>query len=813
MKRYLLLFTLIFTYFIHSQENSTFSGSISDFSNGEELIGVKVYTEDHKYGALTNEYGFFSLTLPKGQYSIVISYYGFEKQVLNLDLSTSIRQNIQLKYKVQEIEEVAITGKKENDNITNTEIGVDRLTPKDLENLPMIFGEKDILKAIQLLPGVKDEGEGSAGFTVRGGAADQNLILLDEATVYNASHLLGFFSTFNADALKDVTLYKGNQPANFGGRLSSVVDIKMKEGNNKKFEVDGGIGLIASRLTVQGPIVKNKGSFMVSGRRTYADFVAKGFSKPLRKSGTQLYFYDLNLKANYTLGPKDRIFLSGYFGQDHFKLVDKYTSSIGDGEIYEGNSKTGVQWGNKTGAIRWNHIVNNKLFSNTSLIYSNFDYQIFDESYISPNHFDKFRMTSIINDIHLKQDFQWFANTRNKVVFGVDAILHQSVPGKVESAQSFEQNSVQNPELNEIYTTSFSRSTKHPSLELAAYISDDYQITNKLKATYGLRFSTFSVLGNGESTYTFDNEGKVNDSLFFNKGEFAKNYFNLEPRVALSYAFTNSMSAKLAYSRNTQNIHTLSPSISANPTDIILFTSYHTKPSIADQIAVGWYKNLDNNRYTLNVESYYKQSQNEVDYRNSANFMYSKEIEGELLYGKGRAYGLELQFKKNKGDLTGWVSYTLSKAEKQINGINYNEWYNARQDRTHDLSLVGMYDINPKLTVSATFVIHTGNAVTFPTGHYYLIGDMYPYTSYSGRNQERMPLYHRLDLGLTWHKKSTEKYESSFNFSLYNAYGHQNAFMIMFQQDYSNPEPGPMVAKKISLFRFVPSVTWNFKIK
>src|SRR5690554_4099941 len=463
MKRYLLLFTLIFTYFIHSQENSTFSGSISDFSNGEELIGVKVYTEDHKYGALTNEYGFFSLTLPKGQYSILISYYGFEKLVLTLDLSNSINQNIQLKYKVQEIEEVAITGKKENDNITNTEIGVDRLTPKDLENLPMIFGEKDILKAIQLLPGVKDEGEGSAGFTVRGGAADQNLILLDEATVYNASHLLGFFSTFNADALKDVTLYKGNQPANFGGRLSSVVDIKMKEGNNKKFEVDGGIGLIASRLTVQGPIVKNKGSFMVSGRRTYADFVAKGFSKPLRKSGTQLYFYDLNLKANYTLGPKDRIFLSGYFGQDNFKLVDKFTSSTGDGEIYEGKSNTGLQWGNKTGAIRWNHIVNNKLFSNTSLIYSNFDYRIFNEEDYGNNDYSKYSISSIINDIHLKQDFQWFANTKHKIIFGLDAILHQSVPGKVESEQK-----------NQFGVTQFNRSTKLPSLETAAYISDDY---------------------------------------------------------------------------------------------------------------------------------------------------------------------------------------------------------------------------------------------------------------------------------------------------------------------------------------------------
>jgi hypothetical protein len=802
MKGFLVFVALVTTLFAYAQENATFSGSISDFSNGEKLIGVKIYTIDHKYGALTNEYGFFSLTLPKGQYSIIISYFGFEKQMLAVDLTSSVSRNMQLKYTVQELDEVSISGKKENDNITNTEIGVDRLTPKDLENLPMIFGEKDILKALQLLPGVKDEGEGSAGFTVRGGAADQNLILLDEATVYNATHLLGFFSTFNSDAVKDVTLYKGNQPANFGGRLSSVVDIKMKEGNNKKFEVDGGIGIIASRLTVQGPIVKNKGSFIVSGRRTYADFVGKGFSKALRESGTQLYFYDLNAKANYTLGKKDRIFLSGYFGRDNFKIVNKYTGSINGGSEYQGKSIVGLQWGNKTGTLRWNHIVNNKLFSNTSLIYSNFDFRIFNEEYTEGTDYNKFRISSIINDIHLKQDFQWFANTQHKVIFGLDAILHQSVPGMVESAQS-EAGIVSN----------FNRTTKLPSLELAAYISDDYQITNKLKATYGVRFSTFSILGNGESTYTFDAEGDLQDSLFFRKGQFAKTYVNLEPRAALSYAFNPSTSVKLAYARNTQNIHTLSSSVSSNPADIILFTSYHTKPSIADQIAVGWYKNLLDNRITLNVETYYKQSKNEVDYRNSADFLYSKEIEGELLYGKGRAYGLELQLKKNKGDFTGWASYTLSRTERKISGINYGEWYNARQDRTHDLSLVGMYDINKKLNVSATFVIHTGNAVSFPTGFYYLGGNQYPYTSYSGRNQERMPLYHRLDLGLTWKKKSTEKYESSFNFSLYNAYGQQNAFLILFEQNYANGQQAPMVAKKVSLFRFVPSITWNFKIK
>ncbi|WP_107039898.1 TonB-dependent receptor [Brumimicrobium mesophilum] len=801
MKGLLLLSILFSTFFAFTQENATFSGSISDFSSGEEIIGVQIYTSDHKFGALTNEYGFFSLTLPKGEYSIIVSYFGYEKLLLTLDLSSSIQKNIQLKSKLQEFEEVTVSGTKENDNITNTEIGVDRLRIEDIDKLPMIFGEKDILKAIQLLPGVKDEGEGSAGFTVRGGAADQNLILLDEATVYSASHLLGFFSTFNSDAIKDVTLYKGNQPANYGGRLSSVVDIKMKEGNNKKFQVDGGIGLIASRLTVQGPIVKNKGSFMISGRRTYADFIAKGFSKDLRKSGSQLYFYDLNAKANYKLGEKDRIFISGYFGRDNFIIKDKSYSSNEFGEIYESESQFGLQWGNKTGTIRWNHIINNKLFSNTSLIYSNFDFRIISENNYGDDY-DMYRISSIINDIHLKQDFQWFANSKHKLKFGLDAILHQSIPGMVESEQD-----------NQFGQSKFKRSTTLPSLEMAAYVSDDFQITNKLTATYGLRFSTFSVLGNGESTFTFDKDGSINDSLFFRKGEFAKTYYNIEPRLALSYAFSSVTSIKAAYARNTQNIHTLSPSISSNPMDIILFTSYHTKPSIADQIAVGWFRNFYDNKLGLKIESYFKKTQNEVDYRNSADFLYTKAIEGELLYGKGRAYGLELQLKKNKGDFTGWVSYSLSRTERKMEGINYGEWYNARQDRTHDLSVVGMYDINSKLTLSATFVLHTGNAVTFPTGFYYLGENYYPSTSFSGRNQERMPLYHRLDLGLTWKKKSTEKYESSFNFSLYNAYGQANAYMFQFEQDYTENGPGPMQARKISLFRFVPSITWNFKIK
>lgn len=764
---FLLLFL---TSLLSAQQKYTVSGKINDAKNGEELIGATIKTHDAQFGTVTNEYGFYSLTLPEGKHELVISYFGYEDEKFSVNLSGNVSKDFQLKDETNVLDEIVIKTTKINDNIKNTEMGVERLNPKDMERLPVIFGEKDVVKIVQLLPGVKTAGEGGAGFYVRGGAADQNLILLDEAIVYNASHLMGFFSTFNSDAIKDVTLYKGNQPANYGGRLASVMDIKMKEGNNKRYNVEGGIGLIASRLSVQGPIVKDKGSFLASGRRTYADLFLKT-RKEFRK--TKLYFYDLNLKANYNIGKKDRLYLSGYFGRDVLGLDNLF----------------GLDWGNATGTLRWNRIINDRLFSNTSVIYSEYDYSF----KISADDIS-LKILSKINDINLKQDFQWFINNNNKLRFGAQGIFHQVLPGQVKTDSDL----IQVKKLE-----------KMPGLEFAAYVTNDQQITKKLNATYGLRLTSFSVLGNGEEYHKYQADGQVDTSLLFKKGEFVKTYFHVEPRVSLSYAFTETFSMKAAYARNVQNVHTLSNSTSSNPTDVVLFTSMNIRPELADQVSLGWFKNFKEGMFELSLETYYKSMKNQIDYRNGADVSSNEFLEGELLYGIGRAYGAEIMFRKTTGKLTGWVSYTLSKTERKIDQINEGKWYNAKQDRTHDLSVVATYEFNKKLALSGLFVFYTGNAVTFPTGKYSVNG--VTHFSYTTRNGDRMPNYHRLDLGLTWTNKVTEKFESSFNFSIYNVYGRQNAYTITFRENADNPNVTEAV--RTALFRFVPSITWNFKFK
>jgi hypothetical protein len=770
MKNLLFLFFLFFCFFSYAQQKFTISGKIHDAKNGEELIGASVRTTTGDYATTTNEYGFYSLTIPEGSYTLTVSYIGYDEQKIEIKVTENSTQNFSLKDESTQIDGVVIKTKKSNDNIKNTEMGVERIDPKSIERIPVIFGEKDIVKTLQLLPGVKSAGEGGAGFFVRGGAADQNLILLDEAIVYNASHLMGFFSTFNSDAIKDVTLYKGNQPANYGGRLASVMDIKMKEGNNKRFNVDGGIGLIASRLSVQGPIVKDKGSFLISGRRTYADLFLK-MTKQFNK--TKLYFYDLNLKANYNIGKKDRIFLSGYFGRDVLGM-DKII---------------GIDWGNATGTLRWNHIINDKLFSNTSIIYSDYDY-----SFKISTEDITFKILSRINDVNLKQDFQWFINNNHKFRFGVQGIYHEVLPGQLSS----------NSDLIKI-----KKLPKMPSLELAAYAMNDHQITKKLSATYGIRFTTLSVLGNGNPFYSYDSQGELSSSKTYNRGQFAKTYFNVEPRLALSFAYNETSSFKLAYARNVQNVHTLSNSTSSSPTDVVLFSSLNIKPEVADQVSIGWFKNFKEGMYEVNIESYYKYMQNQIDYRNGANIQSNEFLEGQLLYGIGRAYGVEFIIRKKEGKFTGWISYTLSKTERKIDQINDGNWYNAKQDRTHDLSVVAMYEINKKLALSGVFVFYTGNAVTFPTGKYNVDGETH--FSYTSRNADRMPAYHRLDLGLTWYTKNTEKFESSWNFSIYNVYGRSNAYTISFRQNADNPNVTEAV--RTALFRFVPSITYNFKFK
>jgi hypothetical protein len=771
MKKSLLFFVFLSTCLLgFSQNKFSISGTITEQTKGEALIGVKVRVKDQPYIVATNEYGFYSLTVPEGTYTLVVTYIGYSPQEKVIDLKENLQINFVMEVpseKTKELEVAQVVINKQ-DNVKGSTMGVERLDPKAIAKIPVLLGEKDIIKTLQLLPGVKSAGEGNTGYYVRGGGSDQNLILLDEAPVYNASHLLGFFSTFNSDALKDATLYKGNQPANFGGRLSSVLDIKMNEGNNKRYNVSGGLGLISSKLNVEGPLVKDKGSFLITGRRTYVDVFLKASDK--YKENT-LYFYDLNTKLNYRINDKNKIYASGYFGRD----------VLGFGSSF------GIDWGNATGTVRWNHIFGPKLFSNTSLIYSSYDYQI-----AIKGDGVSFTIKSKVQDYNLKQEFQYFANTKNKIKFGFNVIKHGITPGQFSGTGITSQN------LREV-----------KSIESSVFINNEWEVSDKFSINYGVRESGFTLLGNGQETYSFDAAGKVIGTKIYADNEYVKTYFNLEPRVSFSYAYNPSASIKLAIARNTQNIHLVTNATTSSPTDTWLSSTLNTKPEIADQISAGWFKNFAENAYEFNVETYYKTFQNQIDYRNGANTQANELLEGELLYGIGRAYGMEVILKKKKGKLNGWVSYCLAKTERKIDGINNNEWYRAKQDRTHDVSVVAMYDINDKINISALFVFYTGNAVTFPSGKYTVNGEtQYVYTE---RNGYRMPNYHRLDLGLTWIRKNTEKYESSWNFSIYNAYGRENAYRIDFQPNEDNPNKTEAV--QTSLFRWIPGITYNFKFK
>ena len=663
-----------------------------------------------------------------------------------------------------QLKEVVVSNKRKDDNLRKTEIGVEKLDIKEIEKIPIIFGEKDILKTIQLLPGVKSAGEGNSGFFVRGGSADQNLILLDEAPVYNASHLLGFFSTFNSDALKDVSIIKGNSPAQYGGRLSSVLDVKMKEGNNQGYNVTGGLGLISSRLSVEGPIQKDKSSFIVSGRRTYADVFLKATDDFKDNS---LYFYDLNAKANYRINEKNRIYASGYFGRDVLGFGDNF----------------GIDWGNTTATVRWNSIISPKLFSNTSFIYSNYDYNI----KINSGGTD-FNINSQIKDWNLKQEFQFFPNAKNSWRFGFNSIHHNITPSR------FEGDNITAEEKESRY-----------SLENAVFANNTMKLSNKFTLDYGLRFSFYTILGG--DTYNIYDKGTLTDSVVLESGDFGKTYYNLEPRMQFSYLLNDVSSIKGGYARNTQHLHLLSNSTSSTPTDQWIGNSYNIKPEISDQMSIGYFRNFSNNRFQFSVEGYYKHMQNQVDYKDGADINSAPDIERELLYGIGRAYGVELLLKKTEGKFTGWVGYTLSKTERKIDGINNNEWYAARQDRTHDLSVVGMYQLTKRWSLSGLFVYNTGNAVTFPSGKYNVGGNTTYY--YTERNGYRMPAYHRFDIGATYTKPHKKRFESSWNFSVYNVYGRENAYTITFEDHPDDPTRTRAI--QTSLFRCVPSITYNFK--
>ena len=754
-----------------AQTKYTVDGTIRDEKTGEVLIGASIYLlEAPRSAIISNSYGFYSISAQPGKYTMIVSFTGYQPDTLRIVLDKNILLPVELGAGGDQLEEVVISARKRNENITKPLMGVQKLTTTEIANIPVLFGEKDVLKTIQLLPGIQFAGDGNSGFYVRGGGADQNLILLDEATVYNPSHLLGFFSTFNSDAIKDITVYKGGMPAEYGGRLSSVVDIKMNDGNNKDYHLGGGLGLISSRLNAEGPIVKDRGSFSISARRTYADLFLK-LSRDSNVNNNSLYFYDLNVKANYKIDEKDRIYLSGYFGRDN----------LGFGHTF------GIDYGNATGTARWNHVFNSRLFSNTSLIYSDYSYKITINS--SNNNIN---ITSRIRDLDLKEDLQYYIDADNKINFGFSAIHHTISPGIISASGTSSYNSLT---LQNKY-----------SLENALYISHEWSPAQKIHFDYGLRGTSFSALGPG-NFYTYDSAGNTIDTAHYNAGQIVKTYLNLEPRFSASFQVNDASSFKVAYTRNTQVLHLLSNSTSANPTDLWIPSSNNVRPEIADQVSAGYYRNFKDNQYEFSSEVYYKNMQNQIDYKNGAQLIANENVESQLLYGKGRAYGLELFFKKKVGKFTGWVSYTLSRTELKIDGVNMDKWYPAKQDRTHDISLVGIYQASRKWTLSATWVYYTGNAVTFPSGKYQVDGQTAFY--YTERNGYRMPAYHRMDVAATLLGKKTKKFESSWTFSVYNLYGRENAYSIIFQNDPSDPTKTQAV--QYALFRFIPSVTYNFK--
>jgi hypothetical protein len=766
-----LLALLLSPWLAMAQARVTLSGTIKDAKTGEDLSGASVHiVELPGVGTGANAYGFYTLTVPAGTYTIEATFVGYQTESRKLTVANSQRLDFKLGAGGQELTEVVVTGRGSQANISKAQAGVETLDLKQIAKVPVLFGEKDVIKTLTLLPGIKSAGEGSSGFSVRGGNTDQNLILLDEAPVYNASHLLGFFSTFNSDAIKDLTVYKGGMPAQYGGRLSSVVDIKMKDGNNQQLHGSGGIGLIASRLALEGPIVKDKGSFLITARRTYADIFLKLSSNPTTKDA-RLYFYDVNAKANYTLNARNRVYFSGYLGRDEL-----------------GINTFGNNYGNRTATLRFNHLFTDRLFGNTSLIYSKYDYQI----RITASDQD-FSIDSKIQDWNLKQDFEFYPSSKQTVRFGVNAIYHTITPGHVTAAAD----AAVNPTPDK---------TNH-SLENAAYVSHEWAATDRLDFTTGLRLSTFSLLGAGDYS-TYDATGKTLATTHYNLGEFIKTYINLEPRFAASYQLTPSTTLKAGYARNVQNLHLLSNSASSSPTDLYVPTSLNVKPELADQLSAGYFHTIGSNRdYSFSTEVYYKWLQNQVDYRDGTELRGNMDVESTLLYGTGRAYGIEFLLKKETGRLTGWVGYTLSKSERKFTDINAGSYFPARQDRPNDFSLVAVYQLRPTWSLSGTFVASTGNAVTYPIGKYYVAGQAV--SLYGNRNADRFPSYRRLDVGATWDRPHPgRRFQSSWNFSIYNLLGRENPYSIRFET--VKDDPTRTQAVQTSLFRMIPSVTYNF---
>lgn len=771
-----VLFCLLHSLIGFSQEKFTISGHIRDASNGEELIGANIFVKEIGGGSSSNVYGFYSLSLPPKDYIIEFSYLGYTSQLMNITLETDQEINIELHPKGVTVTEVVVTATEEDLNVKDIEMSVEKLSAVQIKQIPQVMGEADLIRSIQLMPGVSTVGEGATGFNVRGGNVDQNLILLDEATVYNSSHLFGLFSVFNVDAIKDSKLYKGGIPSKYGGRLSSVLDVRQRDGNRKRFAVNGGVGLIASRLTLEGPIQKDKSSFMLAGRSSYGHLFLK-FDPELRDN--VVYFYDLNAKANFELSDKDRIYFSGYFGRDVFNVGSEFGSDLG----------------NATATIRWNHLFSNKLFSNFTAVYSDYGYSFGVRE--GPESFD---WDANIFNYAVRGDFTYFFSPGSQLDFGVESTFYRFHPGR---AKGIGEETI----FNEI-------KVQHQfAWENAFYASFEHEPIKNLTLQYGLRFSNFQRLGNEDINLYQDGipsgEEAIIDTITYGKMERIISFSAPEPRFAANYLINSQNSVKLSYNRMRQYLHLVSNTTAATPIDIWAPSGKYIQPSTVDQVAIGYFKNFKDNTFEASIEGYYKSFQDLLDYKDGAELLLNETLETELLSGDGRAYGLELAVRKNKGDFTGWISYTLSRSERKVEGINGGKYYPSNYDKTHDLSITTAWKVNDRWTLSSNFAFATGRPITYPESRYVFDGITIPH--YGNRNGARTPNYHRLDLGaqFTPKGKPNKRWKSTWEFGAYNVYARRNAYSIFFRQNEDNPLETEAV--RLSIFGSVlPYVTYNF---
>lgn len=787
MKRLLFVVCILITTLAAAQQKYTISGTVSEAETGESLIGVNVLIPELNTGTITNEYGFYSLTIPQGNYELLYSSLGFNTIRLTISLTENIRKDIDLSGDAEQLDEVVIKADVERASIKAPQMSVNTLSTQTIKSIPVVLGEADVIKSILLLPGVSNAGEGASGFNVRGGGADQNLILLDEATIFNSSHLFGFFSVFNPDAIKDVKLFKGGIPARYGGRVSSVLEIFQKEGNSKELKVNGGIGAVASRILAEGPIVPDKAAFLVGGRASYAHLFL-----PLFNIDNRAYFYDLNTKLNYRINDRNNIFLSGYFGRDLFSINDSFIN------VY----------GNALGNFRWNHIFSDKLFSNLSVIYSDYYYGL-------ELDFVGFEWNSGIQNFNIKYDLKHYISDRLQINYGLNNIYYSFNPGKIKPNSS--SSGILEEQLIKKYANEF-----------AVYADVEHTVSDRLRIQYGLRLSHFIRFGQDEINVYQNNNPVFFDPLLLiykeaeptsvvssSRSDRLASYTNLEPRISLSYILNDDSSLKTSYTRIAQYLHLLSNTSSPTPLDVWTPSGPFIKPQLLDQYALGYFQNIFDQEFTLETEVYYKDIQNRIDYIDGADLIANNAIEQVILNGEARAYGLEVLMRKNNGKLQGWLAYTLSKSEQRTPprneneiGINNGAWYNTPYNKTHDIALYANYEFNKKWSFNSNFVFQTGRPTNFPIGQFEFQGIVIPY--YGLRNQERLPSYHRLDLAatLTPEKKDGSNWQSEWIFSIYNIYNRRNAASINFRE---NQDTGVNEAVRTSIFGIVPSVTYNFK--